>query len=264
MSKRGFELKLGRAYQHLLDANSATSQFLAREPYDIGRDEQSEPGKLLFWITLLEEPPADIALIAGDAVHNMRSVLDHLVYEISARREASPRDTGFPLFTHQADWDKRNKDGTLQVRSGLNQVRLLPDEAITIIRNMQPWSRPVPFAPDAFGPSRETLRELHALDIADKHKNLNLAVLNVDVVGIGTERPSEGFTFEHLHRSPLQLNARTPLLRVAYPIQMNVEPLSKLDVIFSEGPTAGEPVEGKLEAFFRSVGIVLDHLRPFI
>jgi hypothetical protein len=202
MTTPGSLLKFQRARKHLLDAQSAATKFLDRRPYDIARDEESEPGKLLFWITILEEPPAEISLAAGDAIHNMRSALDHIVYELSTKRKADPANTSFPLFAKEENWDKRDKDGALQVGCGLYRVRLLPDEAQTLIYNLQPCPRPKPFRPDLFGPNRQRLRELHALDITDKHKSLNLAVFDVESMGIGTDKDSP-IRFEYVFKGVL-------------------------------------------------------------
>lgn len=263
MSDPGSLLKSQRAYKHLFDAKTAINEYLGDpKPYDIARDEESEPGKLLFWITLHEEPPPLISLAAGDAIHNLRSALDHIVYEISSKRETDPVHTGFPLFSEEADWDKRRKNGARQINSGLYRLRLLPEEAVTLIYNLQPWPRPEPWEPDMFGPNRERLRELHTLDIADKHKNLNLAVLHVDMVGIGTERDSDT-RFEYIHRGPLEANTRTLLVRLAYPTKVKVEPLPILDVVFSEGLTPNEPVGRKLDELFRNASMVLNALSHF-
>lgn len=262
MTTSGSLLKFRRAEKHLSDAIAAAEQFLRVKPYEIARDEESEPGKLLYWITLFESPPTEIALAAGDAIHNLRSALDHIVYELSSKRESNPRDTAFPILAKEEDWDKRNQDGALATNSGLNRVRLLPAEAQALVRDLQPWPRPQPFMPDLFGPDRKRLRELHAFDIADKHKNLNLAVLEVDLVAIGTDENSP-VRFESVFVGTLQPDTRTLLCRLHYPAKVHVEPLPSLDVVFSEGLTPNEPVRGKLEVLHRNVGMVLNALSTF-
>jgi hypothetical protein len=264
MSRPGSILKFERAHQHLSDAKAAVSQFFAADDaYEIASDEETEPGKQLFWITLLRDPPEEISLAAGDAIHNLRSALDHIVYELSSKREANPRDTSFPLFTKEEDWDKRDKRGALQISSGLYRVRLLPDGAKTLIYNLQPCPRPEPWKPDLFGPNRQRLRELHSLDIADKHKNLNVAVLYAGPSAIGTNEFSPT-RFEHFHMGPLQRDTRTLLLRLSFPEgKVDVELIPMLDIVFSEGLTPNEPVGRKLDELLRNVGMVLNALSRF-
>jgi hypothetical protein len=263
MTTPGSSLKFQRARKHLADAQSAVANFLDSRPYDIARDEETEPGKLLFWVTLLEEPPAEISLAAGDAIHNMRSALDHIVYELSSKRKTNPSNTSFPLFSKEEDWDKRDKNGALQTSCGLYRVRLLPDEAQTLIYNLQPCPRPQVFMPDAWGPNRKKLRELHDLDILDKHKTLNLAVFDVDVLGIKIDDADSPIRAEYVFKGALHANARTLVLRLFYPTKVYVEFMPKLDIVLSEGPGMNEPVGWKLEQIFRNVGTVLNALSHF-
>jgi hypothetical protein len=262
MMKPGFGLKFERASFHFAELQSVAAQYLQRMPYTITRDEESDPFKVLFWITLLEEPPAEIALAAGDAIHNLRSALDHIIYEISAKFEVNPARTGFPLLMDEAEWEKRGNNGRLHRGCGLDRVRWLPPEAIRMIRNMQPWPRSEPFMPDLWGPNRQSLRELHDLDINDKHKNLNLAVFHAEMVAIGTEEPSN-IGFEYVHEGPLQHGARTLLARLSHASGVDVKPMPKLEIIFREGLMPSEPVTSKLEDFLRNVGNVLDRLSRF-
>jgi hypothetical protein len=247
-----------------VDAETAVRDFFNRKPYEVAKDEESEPDRTLFWVTLRAEPPTDISLAAGDALHNMRSALDHMVYEISSKRETDPRDTSFPLLAEEENWDKRRKDGTLLVHSGLYRVRLLPDEAQTLIYNLQHWPRPNPFDPDLFGPNRDRLAELHALDIADKHKNLNVALAYIHVVGIGHNDPSDNLRFEYIYNGPLDLNARTLVIRLFNPAKVNVEFPPELDIVLREGLTPDEPVGRKLEVIYNNVAGVLNRLSQFL
>ncbi len=264
MTDPGSLLKFRRAEQHLAEAQTHVRKFLARNPYEIAREEEGEPNRTSFWVTLHEEVPADVSLAAGDAIHNLRSALDHIVYEISSKREANPRNTSFPCLAKESDWDQRREDGSLQPYCGLNRIRLLPDEAQTIVYNLQPWPREQPFMPDLFGPNRERLRELHLLDIADKHKNLNVAVLEIDVVGVGHNETDPDFEFEYvLRKGPLQPDTRTLVLRLFNPSKVQVEFLPTLDIVFSEGSAWNEPVVGKLLEIYRNVGMVLNALSRF-
>ena len=262
MGRPGSLLKRDLAYKHFLDAQTAISEFLDSRPYEIASDEESEPGNLLFWITLRQEPPREIALWAGEAIHNLRSALDHIVYEISSKREPRPTRTGFPILIEETGWDRKDKRGKIRVDSGLHQVRLLPDKAVAIIRDLQPWPRPEPFWPDLFGPNRKRLEELHSLNVAAKHKNLNLAVSCVDIVGSGT-KPSQGLKIEHVYRGLLQPDTRTLLFGFVDPSNAYEEFLPQLDVVFSEGPAPEEPVLHKLGELFRNTDMVINVLSPF-
>ena len=264
MPKAGSALKLERADRHLADAEAAASQFLAGKPYRLTRDEGSEPGKFRLWITLLEGPPELISLAAGDAVHNMRSALDHVVYEMSGKRKENPSDTSFPIQAKEEAWDKRTAGGARSVSSGLHKVRFLPDPAQALIHDLQPYDRPEPFGPDMFGPDRRRLKQLHDFDNADKHKNLNLAVAWVRHIAFGHDAPGVPFPdLEYRHRGPLELDTPTLLAQLSAPPPMGTESLVSLDVIFDDGkpPYECESVGDCLRELFECVRMILGELR---
>jgi hypothetical protein len=266
IARLGSTLKFQRAYQHFVNTEAAVSEFLASKPYRISRDEESELGKLRFWVTLLEEPPPVISLVAGDAIHNMRSSLDHIIFERSSKKMVDPKRTAFPVQTTEDDWDKRNKHGALQTTSGKYQVRYLPDAAQTLVHNLQPCPRPEIFKPDMFGPNRKRLKQLHDFDIAHKHKSLNVAVACLHFAGIGHDAtPRELFPhFEHFHQGPLDLNTPTLLVQLSRVPEMDVEPVLAPQIAFSEGTTPGEPIDRCLRELLVCVEMILNALRRFL
>jgi len=56
-----------------------------------------------------KEPPRDLAPVIGDSVHNLRSALDHLVYELSSTTVREKINTQFPIFTDERDYRKRGE-----------------------------------------------------------------------------------------------------------------------------------------------------------
>jgi len=53
-------------------------------------------------------PPEDLALIAGDAIHNLRSALDHIAWELVAAGSSEPNHrTQFPVGKTQASYRER-------------------------------------------------------------------------------------------------------------------------------------------------------------
>jgi len=259
MSKLGSVLKFERADKHLGDVLTACKQFLNRQPYRITPDQEGNPGKLQFWITLTEEPSDDVALAAGDALHNARSALDHVVYELSRKREANPTHTSFPIQSQPADWNKGDKLGAPQISSGKHQIRLLPEGAQAIIEDLQPWK-----GLNVLKPDRERLCDLHRLDIADKHKNLNAAVASVDTPAIGSTGDEPFPVFEHEHRGPLKLNARTLLVRLSFIPKVEVYPMALLDITFREGFPRDVPIGAKLLELLGCVQSVLGQLHVFL
>jgi hypothetical protein len=229
------------------------------KPYEITADRESEPGKLRFWLTLREEPSDEISLAAGDAIHNARSALDHIVYELASRREPTPRHTGFPIHSRPKDWNRRDKRGRLALSSGKYLVRLLPKEARTIVKDLQPWQ-----GYDMRYWPRERLRALHALDIADKHKNLNLAVAYLGLSPYGTYGNDPIPTAEVVHEGPLQLETPVLMLQLSHVPESKVHPIPMLEVTLSEGGARQEPIIGKLTDLIIGASTVVKRLQEFL
>src|SRR5215472_10530934 len=168
----GHRLKFGRAIQLYNSATQLLATYLQAPPYSIRRDENSTTG-LTFWITLEAEPPDDVALAIGDCIHNLRSALDHIVYELSChhKKKGHVGSTAFPIYEDRKDWDEKDSKGKLKSTSGLYKLRAIPAGAQARIEQLQPFHGLEP----KYWP-RERLLHVHRLDLADKHRNLNLAV----------------------------------------------------------------------------------------
>jgi hypothetical protein len=142
-------LKVDRARKHLGELEAARNQFFADKPYVIESRRNSLTGFDEFSVTNLREPPTEIGLIAGDAIHNLRSSLDHLAYELVLSNGMSPtKQTSFPIFDDEATYRSH--------RAG--RVKGMAPLAIAAIDGIKPFQ----------GGANE-LWILHSLDIADKH-----------------------------------------------------------------------------------------------
>lgn len=156
--------KWRRAYEHVVDLHQQVMWWNAHmEPLVEGRIAEDR----LSWESTLTignwPPPTDHwALTFGDAVHNLRSALDVLVWTLSDKDGLSERDLKnlqFPMVDDEAKWEA----------DGMRRLRGLPDEVVERIRMCQPfnWTK----ADQSVEPS--TL--LHALDIEDKHRQALVA-----------------------------------------------------------------------------------------
>ena len=150
--------KLDRAEKHIRDLKKRL-HILNREYSDsvIFKDDPHTGDRTYKIVSI---PPLDdeIALIAGDAIHNTRTALDHLAYRLVCVEtgESGPfNDVYFPI----GDTPEHYK-----ARLGRIIERLRPD-AIEAINAIQPYE----------GGRGHDLWCLHRLDIIDKHR-LPLAV----------------------------------------------------------------------------------------
>src|SRR6202043_2947882 len=82
-------------------------------------------------------PPARWGALVGDCVHNLRSTLDHIVWDLSGGTGNAPDDSEFPVFIDFLKFFQRDKKGEPARGSGLWKIRgVIEDDAAAIIRNL--------------------------------------------------------------------------------------------------------------------------------
>jgi len=158
----GAAAKLGRADQHIHDLNRAVSAYLNQRPFKLVRRFDPEAGKLSLSVKTDIPVPAEISLILGDAIHNLRAVLDFTYFAIISRYTANEKNIQFPIYRPD------NKKDVF----GRRLVKLAPKEVAAAIEKCQP-------EPDG----QYSIYELDILDVADKHKLLIVASRVADIPG---------------------------------------------------------------------------------
>jgi len=261
MPTPGNELKLGRAARHFKEAQTLLTAYKSPDPYEIRREENPNTG-LSFWITLTKKPPDDIALAAGDCVHNLRSALDHIVYELSCHTaKKHVGNTEFPIFQDTRHWDAKDpKSGNFKTNSGCYKLREVPKAARDRIEMLQPYH-----GLDAMYWTRERLLHVHQLDIADKHRNLNLAVANVPETGVAYGHDGPQMRVINVHKGRLNEGTETLLLRFhpSVDLKVKVQPYTFLEVVFADAPVEGWEVGSTLQSLVVGVYAVAEEMKAF-
>jgi hypothetical protein len=166
--------KVNRAQLHLnslgaelarVDAETKLWGFIAR----IHR----ETGKYELRVRRLNPLPMELSLIVGDFVQNLRSALDHLVWQLVIANGRKPKGNSFPIF------DERPGPGTREQRSWDKAIKGLSDDMVEFIERCQPYMSDGP----------HLLMGLRNLSNQDKHRVI------VDSHA-AVRKPPEGFEFE--------------------------------------------------------------------
>lgn len=147
------KLKVQRAIAHARELESLILAFLRRDPFALAwRHDERGPDKHLF-LQATEQPPEAIGLVIGDAVHNLRSALDHLMCCMARLNgHKSTDDVYFPFA----------KEGGEPFEANLRKkVRKLSAEAQELVREQKPYR----------GGDR-LLYALHHIDLIDKHRTI--------------------------------------------------------------------------------------------
>jgi hypothetical protein len=249
------KLKLDRAREHADALRDGVLAYFGRKPVVTWDEEDTASGDLITRARATEQPPDRLSLVAGDALHNARTALDHLAWQLVLAGHGKPGTaTCFPVGRNLADYQSLAPKALKGASS----------KAIARIDAVRPWKG-----------GDDDLWLLHRLDIDDKHKLLvQLAASNRGMaftVSVGETSLTAPFVNAGPH-VPLAdgdevgrvMAAARPMPTTAGPMAVSHAPT--FTVIF--GPTtaaAGEPASetvSRLVEHAASVALPLLDLLP--
>lgn len=141
--------KVDRAKKHVNDLNWVIADYLAASPFKLRIRESINPDKRLVYVEAHPTIPENLALILGDAVHNLRTALDHLCFGMVGDKAKNPRGVGFPFVDRQ-----ESLSGAITTR----QMHLAPENVLNELHALQPYPS-----------GNKYLHAVKALDERDKH-----------------------------------------------------------------------------------------------
>jgi len=142
------------------------SLYAASHPHRITKTKGKKTKKL----TIPKRPPREISILAGEVVYQMRSAIDHLVFDLIKRNPNIA--TIDPEWFEHCDFPLRVKlkpGQTPPLAKGKfsNALPGISDRAFDFIERVQPYY--------GRGAINNALRYLAALSNIDKHRYLNIA-----------------------------------------------------------------------------------------
>jgi hypothetical protein len=161
----GFISKLNRADHHLRDVRVAVSEFVESDFYET-TTELDRRGRLVGRAHNVKRPKPHLSVLIGDAVHNFRSALDHLAFQLAAAyTDPLPatfaRTSAFPIFDSGPRFrGKRDGPGAARKMRGMSR------SARACLERLQPYHRK--------NPHLRLLWMLEELSNVDKHRLLPL------------------------------------------------------------------------------------------
>jgi hypothetical protein len=161
------------AQKHVDKLEIAIDKFRRTNPHTIRREDDFKSGQVTFYVEQVPVIPDDLALMLGDAIHNLRSTLDHMAHAlVKASGGTTDQYTAFPIFDDSKGYSALSR----------GKVPGLREPCYEILDRIQPYK-------DGWG---HLLWQLHRLDIVDKHRLL----LTICTKPVGrTMTPSEKAAF---------------------------------------------------------------------
>ena len=158
----GVLLKVERAHTHAAEVELECSRLVGLYEQAFICELEGESGEYVCGLDSVPEAPRELPAIVGDAVHNLRTSLDHLAYVLVEKDRGRPltedeaKGTFFPIVRDTKQKSTPNLVGGVDhaIRAALDEVQ--PNKA--------------------GDPAEHELAVLHELDRIDKHRRLLVVV----------------------------------------------------------------------------------------
>ena len=224
----GIRLKRLRAWDQINSLKADIAFFLRNDlaPYVPSVNFDGKTQILTVSVHINKVPDAMWSVRIGEIVHNLRSALDHVVWELFVKNNRQFPPSGsksqFPIFITQAGFKTR---GEALFLKGIN------DKAIDLIRSEQPF----PVSEGGTGEDiRSPLWHLKELSDCDKHRTIHL---------VGFLLEEYNFTFPPLIRD---VTIHKEIVQNAGPIQQDTILARASFPGVSEWPFENRDVKGHL------------------
>jgi len=111
---RHIALKVARAKEHHAQLKQVLTTFIASNPYQIGTKRDPVTRRPTYYVAAAKPVPESVPLIAGDAIQNLMSGLDHLAYQLVCRdtsdQPPNPRWIYFPIADDEPTYEAKKRD----------------------------------------------------------------------------------------------------------------------------------------------------------
>jgi hypothetical protein len=162
--------------EHIARLGTLVDDWLETDAYTVSREVDPETGYTVRRAKIKSPPPDRISIVAGDAVQNLRTALDHAVFTMASRTGLVDRATEsrlmFPIAGNENSKGEP-ADGEAIFHNLLAPGCLdgVPDRARDFIQQEQPyhWNDP----PNGY--QYHWLWTVHNLNRIDKHRRLAVA-----------------------------------------------------------------------------------------
>ncbi len=134
---KGVWLKIKRADDHRATLEHQAKAWVESQRYEVIHDHDTQSGDHLIRLRM-KSPPDLWGIVLGEFAHNLRSALDHLVYQLVINNNITPPDRNrlqFPIFSQQKWFRKHLPDGRGGYLVGV------ADTVRDQIRDLQPCHR---------------------------------------------------------------------------------------------------------------------------
>ncbi len=255
MAPASYVLKFNRAQEHLDNLNQVAQWWLQAHPYRVGEDFDAESGLKEIAVFADDQPPARMALVAGDVIQNLRNSLDHLIGELARFASGGylmpkvEQALQFPITTNKQNFTAERRRGRLGC---------VPPRTQAAIQRLQPYR-----SGDAM--ERHPLYVLQELSNIDKHRKLPLLLSVVQSISFNQIHVISAQHFELLGGGLFTDKAVLVRMNPEAQVEVDFNAIAvAVEIAFGQGtPLPGAPVVQSLRDLAQwTAGTVLGPLTP--
>lgn len=230
-------VKVERAREHLASLSAEVREYLDSKPYAVGVKRDPDSRRLIYFVAGVRPASLRLSAILGDTIHNLRSALDHLAYQLVwvGTGKLPSSHVYFPIADDQPKYLEQRR----------RQLEGAAPAAIATLDGLKPYKG-----------GNDELWRLHKLNNVDKHRVLITAGSAFQSVNIGAHMSRE--MHKHLASSPVGAKfAEMPALDLFLRPADRMFPLKQDDELFIDGPDAelNDKLEFRFEVAFGEQGI---------
>lgn len=169
----GSRLKLRRAKRHLIELENITRELPRRQGYNFVVGPKADTGQFQLITMPIQSMPMEYSMVVGDAIHNLRSLLDHVAVALVAPPLGTGKanDAYFPTGVDKSAFiDARDGFTRTERKRVSGKMEGASADALSLVEELEPY-----------GGGKNSLRALHDLDILDKHKLIVPAVSRLTI-----------------------------------------------------------------------------------
>lgn len=154
----GCRSKIERANEHIKNLEIETAEYLQTNKCSFPQHYDSASDELVLSFANVPVLPLRFSIIVGEAIYQLRSSLDHLVWDLCQFNNGTPAsNSGFPIFKSLDGYKSR----------GEPMIQGVAASAKARIHSLQPLHRPAP--------TEDALWILREMNNTDKHKLIFVA-----------------------------------------------------------------------------------------
>ena len=230
MSEMGFagiHAKLRRAEEHIKKITDEAHRLGKDVQQGIVREVRDDVDEQV-WVYRGETPnvPAEWLVILGEIFYNLRSSLDHLVWQLVLANGKPPvRSNQFPIATNEKDWQHAKKVS----------LRGVSERHKDMIHRLQPYTGGISFPFNV-----DMLTSLNKLCNIDKHRQLLVTVVANTEIRSPLLEPGGLDHLDSSARPPLEGTSYYPVLKAGSVllrfnnVAIDISPSFQIDLCFED------------------------------